>query len=188
MTGEEFEQLVAEKMRSYGWFCISTPLSNDFGADVVCTREDEKIVIQCKCYDELGSIGNSAVYEAYAAVAHYKAQKGIVVYKGRPTRGAKALCTSTGVELYHISEIEPGWKYDRSVQRISSEREERQARERESRLHRERSAPKPRYRLDPLDSKRRIERCKGCGDELSLPIASGRFRLSCSQCGTSALY
>lgn len=188
MTGEEFEHLVAEKMRLFGWECTITPASNDFGADVICRQNNQTMIIQCKCYDDVGSIGNSAVYEAYAAIAHYKAQIGIVVYKGQPTRGAKALSLSTGVELYHIDNLQPCWKYDRSVQRVAIEREIRQAREKELRLEREMRAPKPKYRLDPSNLKKRLERCKGCGGEISLAIASGRVRVPCAGCGVSALY
>ena len=44
MDGIAFENLVAGKMRGFGWQCVTTPASNDFGADVICTLGTDKLV------------------------------------------------------------------------------------------------------------------------------------------------
>lgn len=114
MTGEEFEELVAGKMTNLGWQCTGTPRSNDYGADVVCQRGKQKLVIQCKCYSGSNYVGVQAINEVHAAVAHYEANRGVVVYTGRATKQALNLAESTRVLLLHVDELKPGCILDKS--------------------------------------------------------------------------
>ncbi len=113
--GEAFEVAVAECMRQFGWSSRTTP-KNDFGADVVCRSGRDVMVIQCKCYAPNNSVGIEAVQEAYTAMPHYGANIGLVVFRGKPTRQARKLAESSGVELFHTSQLVHGWKHDRSVE------------------------------------------------------------------------
>ena len=114
MDGLEFERFVAERMEGFGWEARCTPGSSDYGADVICTLGSEKLVIQCKCYSSSNSVGGDAVREAYTAMAHFKADHGTVVYRGRPSRQARNLSGTTGVGLYHVDELIEGWAFDRT--------------------------------------------------------------------------
>jgi len=156
MDGIAFESLVAAKMRGFGWECTSTPGSSDYGADVICTLGNHKLIIQCKCYADASYVGGDAVRAAYAAVAHYGASHGLVIYRGRPTSQARKLASSTGVHLFHFDELQRGWKFDRTSEGLEARR--RQERELEK-ARRERELVEERdYRVAVKDFQQRLQK------------------------------
>jgi predicted GNAT superfamily acetyltransferase len=100
----EYESLVAEKLVSIGWSARVTPGSGDQGVDVVATKDDRHIVIQCKLYSQ--PVGNKAVQEAHAAKGFEQAGEAYVVTNSSYTRSAQQLASSLGVTLLHHSQIE----------------------------------------------------------------------------------
>ena len=64
MTGREYEDLCGKILKSKGWLVKHTPASNDQGADLIASRENLKICIQCKRYS--APVGNKAVQEVIA--------------------------------------------------------------------------------------------------------------------------
>ena len=50
-AGEQFEIDVARRMNELGWSTSVTAGPNDFGADIICTNDATKLVIQCKSYN-----------------------------------------------------------------------------------------------------------------------------------------
>lgn len=98
MTGEEFEECLKVLFERKGYKVEKTPLSNDYGADLVCRDKYETVVVQAKRYD--AHVGNSAVQEIVAARDYYEADRCIVVTNSYFTKNAVALALANEVELW----------------------------------------------------------------------------------------
>lgn len=100
MTGIEYENWCAEQLVKSGKYrsATVTPASGDYGADIVAVdRKGRKVVFQCKRYN--GKVSNTAVQEAVAAKAHYKADRAGVITNSQLTKKAKELAWENAVEL-----------------------------------------------------------------------------------------
>ncbi|WP_457797675.1 restriction endonuclease [Methylocystis sp. S23] len=103
MTPGEFEHYCAAALRRAKWRAHVTPASGDQGVDIVAEKRGLRIVVQCKMYSK--PVGNRAVQEIAAGVAHAEAQRGVVVTTIGYTPAAEALAESNGVLLLHHSEL-----------------------------------------------------------------------------------
>jgi restriction system protein len=103
MTPEEFEHYCAAVLREMKWEARVTRASGDQGVDIVADKRRMRIVIQCKKYSK--PVGNRAVQEIVAAIAHEGAERGVVVTTSDYTRAAKKLAASNDVLLLHHSEL-----------------------------------------------------------------------------------
>ena len=63
-----------------------TPLSNDYGADLICTKNGQVLVVQAKRYE--GKVGNAAIQQVVAAKDYYEADECMVVTNSYFTRNA----------------------------------------------------------------------------------------------------
>lgn len=99
----DFEGLCAETLRERGWQASTTQASGDQGADVIAVKDGMRLVLQCKLYS--GTVGNKAVQEVAAAMAHYGADHGAVVATNGFTKSAATLAASTGVHLLHFDDL-----------------------------------------------------------------------------------
>lgn len=102
-TPREFERLCSNELRSIGWESQATQLSGDKGADVVATRDNIKIVLQCKKWQN--SVGVKAPMEAIAGRMYYKADFAFVVTNSTYTNDARDFSENTNVRLLHYSEL-----------------------------------------------------------------------------------
>ena len=98
MTGEEFEEYLKAQFERQGYKVRLTPRSNDYGADLVLTRNKEVTVVQAKRYQ--GNVGNKAVQEIVAAQAYYDADRAMVVTNSYFTNPARKLAEANDVELW----------------------------------------------------------------------------------------
>lgn len=97
ITGVDFENVLKRIYESYGYKVSGTKTSGDQGADLILEKEGKKTVVQAKYYSS--SVGNSAVQEVTAAIAYYKADKGIVVTNSTFTSSAISLASANNIEL-----------------------------------------------------------------------------------------
>lgn len=105
MTGLEFEHFTADLLSRLGYYRISvTKASGDQGIDVIAHKDGLSYAIQCKHY--LGTLGNSAVQEAYAGKTYYGCFYAVVCTNSYFTAGAKDLAASTGVLLWDRSVLQ----------------------------------------------------------------------------------
>ena len=100
----DYEKRVADLLIYYGWNAKVTQKTNDQGADIVATRDNIKMVVQCKMYN--APVGNSAVQEVIAAMRYYEADLAAVVASSSFTKSARQLAQSAEVVLLHESQIE----------------------------------------------------------------------------------
>jgi restriction system protein len=103
MSPEEFEHYCAAVLREMKWDARVTQASNDQGVDIVADKRGVRIVIQCKKYSK--PVGNRAVQEIVAAIAHEDAQRGVVVTTSSYTPAAERLAASNEVLLLHHSQL-----------------------------------------------------------------------------------
>jgi restriction system protein len=114
MSPEEFEHYCAAVLRERKWNARVTQISGDQGVDIVADKRGVRIVIQCKKYSK--PVGNRAVQEIVAGIAHQNAQRGVVVATSGYTSSAFKLAASNEVLLLHHSELHridkllSGWK------------------------------------------------------------------------------
>lgn len=103
MSPEEFEHYCAAVLRQRKWDARVTQLSGDQGVDIVAEKRGLRIVIQCKKYSK--PVGNYAVQEIVAGIAHENARRGVVVTNSDYTAGARRLAASNDVLLLHHSQL-----------------------------------------------------------------------------------
>ena len=105
MDGHEFEYYCADILSKNGFRNVTvTPGSNDYGADIVATREGEKWVIQCKRYSS--ALGNSPVQEVVAAKSYYCADRAAVMTNSSFTGNARSLAEANDVWLVDGEQLE----------------------------------------------------------------------------------
>ena len=103
MTGAEFERYVARLLQHQGYQTKLTPPSGDFGVDIIATRGQDRIAIQCKRHRR--DISRTAVSDAVAGLAHYRCNRAMVVTNAEFTDGAQQLGRSTDCILIGRSEL-----------------------------------------------------------------------------------
>ena len=98
MTGEEFEKFIGDYFRKIGYNTLVTPLSGDFGVDIIVENELVKIGIQAKRYSD--RVTNAAVQEIVAGIKHYNLDKGMVITNNYFTKAAKELAKDNNIVLW----------------------------------------------------------------------------------------
>jgi restriction system protein len=103
MSPAEFEHYCAAVLREMKWKARVTQASGDQGVDIVADKRGARIVVQCKKYSK--PVGNRAVQEIVAGIAHEDADRGVVVATSDFTPAAHALAASNRVLLLHHTEL-----------------------------------------------------------------------------------
>jgi restriction system protein len=103
MTPTEYERFCAVLLSKRGWATHLTKASHDQGVDIVATKSGKRIVIQCKKYGR--PVGNHAVQQIAAAIAHEQADRGVVVATTAFTRSARKLAESNNILLLHHRDL-----------------------------------------------------------------------------------
>ncbi len=98
MSGEQFEEFLKYNFEKFGYKVSLTPKSGDYGADLVCQKDGQTLIIQAKRYND--KVRNSAIQEIVAAKAYYNADKCMVVTNSYFTEPAKELALANDVELW----------------------------------------------------------------------------------------
>jgi restriction endonuclease Mrr len=97
MSGEAFELCLSDLYEKMGYVVESTPVTGDQGADLIITKHGIRSIIQAKRYS--GTVGNSAVQQAIAALSYYQGNKAVVITNNYFTKSAVKLAKSANVEL-----------------------------------------------------------------------------------------
>lgn len=99
----DYEQYCAQQLRSAGWSADTTKASGDQGTDIIATKGNLRLVVQCKLYNH--PVGNKAVQEIAAARTHESADYAAVVSNMRYTAAAEELAATNGVLLLHHADL-----------------------------------------------------------------------------------
>lgn len=98
LNGSDFERLLYRLYEAMGYSVQLSGKTGDQGGDLIVTKNQERILIQAKCYNN-STVGNSAVQEAVAARNYYDCNRAAVVTTSSFTREATELAKTNGVEL-----------------------------------------------------------------------------------------
>jgi restriction system protein len=97
MTGTQFENYVAARLRRAGWQVTFTPAVGDYGVDLIAQRDGKSAAIQCKRYGK--PVGVAAVQQVVSGARHHGCEKSIVVSNQEFTQAAKQLAFTHGCQL-----------------------------------------------------------------------------------------
>lgn len=97
MTGLEFEDHVARVARNCGLPVIMTPLTGDWGVDLIVGHRPNRIAVQCKRLSR--PVGASAVQEVVAGAPMQDCSRTMVVTNNEFTPAARKLAELHGCEL-----------------------------------------------------------------------------------------
>ena len=103
ITGEDYERFVGKNIKDLGWRIRFTPTTGDQGIDIIALKDNKTVAIQCKYYQ--GSVGNSAIQEAYSGSRFYEADTAMVISSGKFTKSARQLASSLNVMCLHHDNI-----------------------------------------------------------------------------------
>jgi restriction system protein len=97
MSGTEFEDYVAARLRRAGWQVTVTSVSGDYGVDLIAQRDGRSVAIQCKRHGK--SVGVAAVQQVVSGARQHGCTKSIVVSNREFTRAAQQLAFTHGCQL-----------------------------------------------------------------------------------------
>jgi len=97
MTGTEFEDYVAARLRRAGWRVTFTSVIGDYGVDLIARRDGKSVAIQCKRHGK--SVGVAAVQQVVSGARHHGCTKSIVVSNQEFTQAAKQLAVTHRCQL-----------------------------------------------------------------------------------------
>ena len=103
LSGTEFEQYLTGLFHQHGYQVELTPISGDYGADLLLSKQGLRIAVQAKCYT--GSVGVSAVQEALSGMAYYQCHSAWVITTGTYTTNAVELARKSKVRLLDSTEL-----------------------------------------------------------------------------------
>lgn len=103
MSGTEFEDHIAHVARSCGVPVIMTPLTGDWGVDLVLGRRPHRVAVQCKRQSR--PVGTSAVQEVVAGAPMQDCTRTMVVTNNEFTPAARKLAERHGCELVGRQEM-----------------------------------------------------------------------------------
>jgi restriction system protein len=104
MSGTEFEDYVAARLRQAGWNVAFTPLIGDYGVDLIAQRDGKSVAVQCKRHGK--TVGVAAVQQVVSGARHHGCAKSIVVSNQEFTRAAKQLAATHGCQLIGRSALQ----------------------------------------------------------------------------------
>lgn len=103
MTGIEFEEYLMYQFRKRGYRVVTTPVTGDFGADLIIKKRRYSCIVQAKRYR--GSVGIKAVQEALGAMQYYDVDHAMVITNSYYTKAARELADACEIELWGRKEI-----------------------------------------------------------------------------------
>ena len=99
LTPEEFEGAIAKMYVKFGYEATQTPMSNDFGRDVILKKDGKTIFVECKRYAPDNYIGRPALQKIHSAIITMKADSGIVITTSDFAETAVRFAAENQIEL-----------------------------------------------------------------------------------------
>lgn len=103
MEGYEFENYLKTLFFYEGYVTEVTSKAKDFGADIILTKANEKIVVQAKRYNK--SVGAKSVQEIIGGAKHYNATDAMVVTNSHFTSAAETIAKENNIRLIDREEL-----------------------------------------------------------------------------------
>lgn len=104
MTPREYEKYVGTIYAKKGYDVSVSPLSNDWGIDVIAVKGEEKIGVQAKMYGNINrKVNRRAIMELYGAAAYQDCTKAVLATGGEILPDAKKVAEKLGIEILYTS-------------------------------------------------------------------------------------
>jgi len=103
MSGQEFEQYIAEVFRKTGSKVDIVGGPGDQGVDLLVKLGRKRVAVQCKLHTK--PVGRAAFSEVYAGAKHHGASQAWLVAPGGFTPAAEELAKSTKVQLFDLATV-----------------------------------------------------------------------------------
>lgn len=97
MDGFQFEEYLALLFRKHDYKAKVTKSRGDYGADLILSKDGDKIVVQAKRYSS--KVGIKAIQEIVSSMSYYNANKSMVITNNYFTTPAITLAKTNNVEL-----------------------------------------------------------------------------------------
>lgn len=97
LSGTDFELFLYYHFKEMGYKVKLTPVTHDFGADLILKYRGQTTVVQAKRWNE--SVGIKAVQEIVGAISYYDADYSMVITNSVYTQSAKILANANDVVL-----------------------------------------------------------------------------------------
>ena len=104
----QFEALVGTAYRLQGFTVLPTSPGADGGIDLILTRDNERIFVQCKHW-KAWQVGAPVIRELFGLVSAHRATRGIVVTSGTFSREAREFAAHTGTRTVGRSGCAVPW-------------------------------------------------------------------------------
>ncbi len=102
-SGRKFEKFVGEILKLNGYKIKYTATSGDYGVDVIATKENEKICIQCKNWK--AKIGVKVIQESFYGKHHYNCSDIWIIAKNGATKNAINAARKSNVKVISLKEF-----------------------------------------------------------------------------------
>lgn len=100
MTPKQYEDYIGTLFVQKGYTVTVSPLSNDWGLDVIAIKDDEKIGIQAKMYGESNrSVNRRVIMELYGASAYQDCTRTVLATDGDILPDAIKVANKLGIEI-----------------------------------------------------------------------------------------
>ncbi len=106
LSGTEFENLLVRLYETMEYIVEHPGGTGDQGADLILTKNGQRILIQAKCYNNERGVGNDSVQQALAAKNYYNCDKAIVIGIPYFTIEARQLAKTAEIELIDKKELQ----------------------------------------------------------------------------------
>ncbi|QLY82286.1 restriction endonuclease [Clostridium intestinale] len=103
MTGEEFEEFLQVAFKNMGYKTMLTPITGDYGADLLVKKNGVKTVIQAKRWKS--TVGVEAVQQVVASMRYYKATDAMVITNNYYSQNAINLAKANNVRLWDRGDV-----------------------------------------------------------------------------------
>lgn len=95
----DFEKFCAELFERMGYYTEITLQSNDGGYDLILLRDNEKTIVECKCYSQTNKVGRPAIQKLVGANNIALADKMVFITTSEFSSYAVTYANEVGVEL-----------------------------------------------------------------------------------------
>jgi restriction system protein len=102
MTPREYEELVADVLRSDGWHVDLTAGVGDYGVDAFARRGEEKIAVQAKIYGTTRRVNRAAVMQLHGASAYFDCTGALLATDGELLSDAQEVAEKLNIAVRSI--------------------------------------------------------------------------------------